>query len=152
MSETKVENPIMSPLTWGKPSQILRQLGIILLILLGWGLLLALVALPPEDELTPRPSGQLLTWEQDVFPIFQKHCLLCHGASGGYSMGTKESALAGGRSGRAIIPGDAQNSLLHRLLKGAVGSTPQMPLGQPPLPTELIEIISDWINQLPATP
>jgi hypothetical protein len=152
MSEAQGANPVKPPLTWGKPSLVLKQIGIALLILLGWGLLLALVALPPQDSQPPRRAGEALTWEQDIYPVIQKHCLVCHGASGGYDLGTKEKALVGGRSGRAIIPGDAQNSLLYRLLQGPVGSKPRMPLGQPPLPAEVIELLGDWINQLPATP
>jgi len=65
------------------------------------------------------------------------------------SLASYEQALRGGRNGPAIIPGNAEGSLLYRTLLGPVDGIPQMPLGQAQLSSEEIGLIRGWINQLP---
>ncbi len=79
-----------------------------------------------------------LVWG-DVFPIFQQHCIGCHGESGGFSLETYDNAILGDR----IISGDPDGSLLVRRIVGAV--TPLMPLGGSPLPNQSIDLIRTWI-------
>jgi mono/diheme cytochrome c family protein len=137
-------------LDWGSPQQIIKQLGIALAIIAVWGLLWVIFGASQgaAPTATAKP-GQKLTWEEHDFPVVQKHCLLCHGSSGGLSLASYEQTLAGGAHGPAVIPGNAQDSLLYRLISGPAGSIPRMPLGQAPLPPETIALIRDWINQLP---
>ena len=139
------------PLTWGSVKQIRQQVGILLTVVACWGLVLGVIMAPqPQDDLPAVVAGEALTWDQHIYPIMQRHCTLCHGASGGLSLATYESALAGGVNGPAIIPGDAENSLLYVLLLGPAQGIPAMPLGQATLPQATIDLIGQWIDQLPA--
>ncbi|MGH9629838.1 MAG: DUF1501 domain-containing protein [Bryobacteraceae bacterium] len=56
-------------------------------------------------------------FEMRVRPLLAKNCFSCHSSSkmGGLEMTSRESLLKGGQSGPAIVPGDAQGSLLTRV-------------------------------------
>ena len=67
----------------------------------------------------------------------------------------KTALLRGGKSGKAVIPGKAKDSLLYKLLlgptKAAGREIPAMPKSMGgesnSLPPEKIEIIKNWIDQ-----
>jgi len=85
---------------------------------------------------------------RQVQPIFVQSCSGCHGdkvQSGALRLDEKAPALAGGKSGKAILPGDAANSPMMKRLAGA-GGLPRMPLGGPALPAEKIDLIRQWID------
>ena len=102
---------------------------------------------------------------KEVQPIFAESCLKCHGApdpqdprkktAGNLRLDDKIAALKGGKSGKAIVPGKAKDSLLYKLLLGPtkVGGReiPAMPRAMggesSSLPPEKIEIIKKWIDQ-----
>lgn len=133
--------------------QVWRQLGIVAGAVVCWGLLLAILSVPQESQPFPNIApGEMLTWDEHILPVMQRHCVLCHGASGGLDLSTYGAALAGGNSGRAIVPGDARGSLLYQVLLGPLDDIPAMPLGQPRLPDETIALIEAWINQLRTPP
>jgi len=135
---------------WGTRAQIVRQLGIALVVVLIWGLLWMVLNFSggarQVAEVKPGPSP---TWDEHIRPVLQRHCALCHGSSGALSLASYEQALRGGAHGPAFVPGSAEGSLLYRVLVGSVNSIPRMPFGQAPLPPETIALIQDWINQLP---
>lgn len=104
----------------------------------------------PQTPPTPPPptGGSTVSFATRVLPIFTRHgCTGCHGGSGGLSVGTVAQILTGGSHGPAVIPGDANNSILIRKL----GSTPpfggRMPQGGPFLPDTTVAVISTWINE-----
>ena len=91
--------------------------------------------MPPEGEpqLTPEELETLRGWladgaampadnqpahgvtQHDAIPVLLLRCTVCHGArrqEAGLDLRTKESMLRGGKSGPAIVPGDAEASLL----------------------------------------
>ena len=137
-------------LNWGASRQILRQLGALLVVLVCWGLVLAVVVAPPRQAALADVTGREgLNWDEHVFPVVQQNCLLCHGTSGGLSLATYEDASIGGAHGPAIVPGDAEGSLLHQVLLGPVVDIPAMPLGQAQLPQETIDLMGRWIDGLP---
>ena len=76
----------------------------------------------------PTPT-QTEFFEKNVRPVLTENCVSCHGnsASGGLRLDSREAALAGGKSGAAIIPGDPDKSLLMAAVRhtGAL----KMPLG-----------------------
>ncbi|MDF1596094.1 MAG: c-type cytochrome [Acidimicrobiia bacterium] len=82
------------------------------------------------------------TWTKDVLPILQASCASCHGSAGGWDASTYSSTINSGRSGPAVVPGDADKStMIQRLLRnGAL-----MPPGTP-LPEEQIAILIYWVN------
>lgn len=66
----------------------------------------------PVPTLTPLPGG-LASWEAGISDLLQQRCGICHNSAariGGLDLTSYESALTGGQSGAAIIPGDPDNS------------------------------------------
>jgi len=84
-----------------------------------------------------------LTFEKDVRPILRTYCLDCHGGEtvkGKLDLRLRRFAEAGGTSGPALVPGDADESyLLVRMQEG------EMPPGEKKVPPELIAVVERWI-------
>jgi cytochrome b subunit of formate dehydrogenase len=113
----------------------------------------AITTLPPRETVeafspqTPTPSPQpsptafpiaQLTWNALVGPLLAERCGECHGSDGGLSLATYSDALAGGASGAAIVPGEADSSLL--VAHQARGDHP----GQ--LSGEELALVREWIE------
>ena len=91
--------------------------------------------------------------EKDVLPIFQMHCVNCHGKSkqeGGLDLSTQAGRLKGGDSGAALIPGKPGKSLLYaRILAREM---PPLDEIRPPTTAE-VETLRQWIEAgAPADP
>ena len=78
------------------------------------------------------------------------------GPGGGLRLDDKAAALKGGRHGKSIITGKADDSLLYNVLNGRVkvgnDEVHQMPKARPnqeakPLPDDQIDLIKRWIDQ-----
>jgi len=88
-----------------------------------------------------------VTFSRDVLPLLQRECLSCHrgsAAPGGYSLESGERLLAGGRKGRAVVPGKPREGTLLRYLTGEL--KPQMPPGKP-LPLDQVAVLRRWIEE-----
>jgi hypothetical protein len=89
-------------------------------------------------------------FDRDVAPILQKHCTECHSEDDPEAklrLSTRDGLLYGSASGRILIPGQAKESLLLRLL--SAGSKPHMPPeGQ--LSDAEIASVTRWVDQLSA--
>lgn len=79
-----------------------------------------------------------------VQPIFEKHCVSCHGTSSGLGLESRDKVMAGSESGPVVAPGDPAASLLVKHLTGE--AKPRMPLGQRALPATDIDTIRAWIQ------
>jgi cytochrome b subunit of formate dehydrogenase len=102
---------------------------------------------------TPRPTATLLptpkpgegvganTWLGQYEALFRNRCGTCHGITsvGGLSLATLEQALAGGKSGPAIVPGNPEDSVLVQVQQA--GGHP----GQ--LSSDELARVIEWINQ-----
>jgi len=121
------------------------------LLLVSWGLALGSMlpsALEAADE-KPAP-----VFESDVAPILRAYCWSCHGGGGraaGLDTRSLPLLLKGGKSGAAIVRGNAAESLLYqKIVKGEM--PPEKPLGPndnylPATPQpEKIETIRAWID------
>ena len=64
---------------------------------------------------------------------------------GGLDMRSTETLLQGGKSGPAVVPGEAPRSLLYQAASHA--GELKMPPGAGPLPAADLSILRDWINQ-----
>ena len=82
---------------------------------------------------------------QDAYAIFEASCLICHGPDGAYreTLLMEHDALI---EGGTVVPGNPNASELYKRLLGTTeNGGAQMPLGQPPLPTQSIDTIRRWI-------
>ena len=90
------------------------------------------------------------TFEKEIKPIFDKHCIVCHGpnvARNDFRPLTFDLLLEGGtRGGPGIIPGKSSISSVIRRLRG--DKQPRMPAEAPPLPRKVIDRIADWVDGL----
>jgi hypothetical protein len=91
---------------------------------------------------------------QDVFssmiqPVLEKDCAGCHGKGQTLSkldLRTRETMIAGGARGPAVIPGNSAQSLLMKMI--SAGNPVQMPPGGPEqkLAPQAIEAFARWID------
>jgi len=85
-----------------------------------------------------------------VFPIFEKSCLTCHGPEkkkGGLRLDSQTATLKGGDDGIVLVPGDAAKSDLYRRITLPSGNDDVMPNKGAVLTKAQTDLIRDWINQ-----
>jgi len=83
-----------------------------------------------------------------IRPILERSCWNCHGEAlqlSGLDLRTRESALRGGDSGAAIVPGRAGESRLYRRVAGL--EEPPMPVEGAALTREEIAAVREWIDE-----
>jgi mono/diheme cytochrome c family protein len=104
----------------------------------------------PSPQLKPAGGASApVDFQKDVQPIFENSCYVCHGPNtqtSGFRLDMKQAALAGGKNGKAIIPGKAMESPLYARVAG-LGGVSRMPMGGQPLDPDLVEKIRQWIDQ-----
>ena len=89
-------------------------------------------------------------YTQRVLPIFQTNCYRCHGGfnhRGDLSMETRAGLLKGGHKGAAMVPGNAEQSLLIKLIRHQGPIDDPMPM--PPkskISDDDIATVSHWIQ------
>lgn len=86
-------------------------------------------------------------FETKVRPLLVKKCNACHAAApqAGLRLDSRDALLKGGKSGPAIVPGDADSSLLMAVLKHTHARIQMPPPGK--LPQEELDAIALWIKQ-----
>ena len=103
----------------------------------------------PQTSTQPSPTSQptpsLPTFNNDILPLFQKSCTMCHGAMGGWDGTSYQAVMTTGDHSPVVIPGDAANSLLAQKLLGTSTFGDIMPPGGK-LPDATIQVILDWIE------
>ena len=83
-------------------------------------------------------------FEGQVLPLLKARCLSCHSArvkQGGLSLETRDDLLTGGKTGAAIMPGNAVDSLLMSLVM-----TGKMPMGGKALSADEVAMLRRWIE------
>jgi len=99
----------------------------------------------PAATPTPQAEADVPSFVNDIIPIFEQSCTVCHGTFGGWDAASYDSVINSGDNGPAVIPGDAENSLLAQKILGTHNIGSIMPPGGK-LPDEEIRIILDWID------
>ena len=87
------------------------------------------------------------SFTRDIRPILQKQCQGCHQPSlksSGLDLTSFEEIRKGGKRGPLFVAGKPDESQVIRYLKGE--SLPRMPLGQPALKADEIELVREWIR------
>ena len=108
-------------------------------------LLACATAFLPDANSQEAPSEAPIHFETEVRPILKAHCFHCHGEQdhreGGLDLRLVHLLEKGGDSGAAIVPGNADKSLLiQRVLDG------QMPPGGKTIPDAQKQILKRWIQ------
>ena len=92
---------------------------------------------------------------RDIEPIFQEHCLDCHGpdkAKGEFRVDQLASLLRGGDSGEvAVVPGDPAGSFLVKAIRHEEPDYEMPPKGDPLSDAEIASI-ERWITEGAKTP
>ncbi len=104
-----------------------------------------------DDPVGPDPD-EPVSFSEHVIPIFQQHgCIGCHGPTlqeNNLRVDSVERLLAGGDSGEpAVIPGNAEGSMLIRQMSPNPPLGNRMPFGMSPVPESQQDIIKRWINE-----
>lgn len=87
-------------------------------------------------------------FSHQIVPILREHCGECHTGDkkkGSFSMNDRASLLAGGESGKAVLPG---NSAKSPLIEAITSKDPdkQMPPKGARLAPEKVKLLRDWID------
>ena len=90
--------------------------------------------------------GQSNSVEKAARAVLDAKCVGCHGEARMSGLDFRElgSILKGGKRGPAIVPGNAEASLLYKAVKR--DGELQMPPGKTPLAASEISALRDWIN------
>lgn len=121
-------------------------IGAWLLATLGTGLASGLDAPLPSDP--PRVRAQVL-FRQRVRPMLEAKCLGCHGdgeeLEGDLDLRSREAMLRGGKSGPALVPGDALASLIYQSVR-RTDERMMPPKDRERLTPEEIAALKAWIE------
>jgi cytochrome c553 len=96
-------------------------------------------------EIVKATGNETVSFIRDVAPTFVNTCGGCHGnrRSGGLSLATFEGVMVGGESGRAIVPGDVEASILFQKLRDG-----EMPQGnQARITRKFYADLQTWIKE-----
>jgi len=104
-------------------------------------------AVPATEAPATQPvsQGVIVSFTNDILPIFNSRCANCHGGNRteeGLVLLSYADVLKGSKNGAVVTPGIADESLLVELV-----STQKMPKRGPKLTPTQIQLIVDWINQ-----
>ena len=107
----------------------------------------AIAAVPVAAEDAAATGDRLARFEREVRPLLIEHCYACHAADadrieGGLQVDSLAALLAGGDSGPAIVPGNADGSLLVEAIHYDGYEMP--PSG--PLASEDVAVLVRWID------
>jgi len=98
-------------------------------------------------------GAENVDFARDVKPIFDAHCITCHGPNqqkSGFRLDSRDRALAGGEFGEeAIVPGKPREGSLLKLVDGSDKQffMPPKKSGMKPLSPSQVETLRRWIAQ-----
>ncbi|MBH25302.1 MAG: hypothetical protein CMH57_12800 [Myxococcales bacterium] len=93
-------------------------------------------------------SGEVLTFAEDILPIFTEHqCTVCHGGLGGHTLTTLDELLSTGDHAPVVEPCNSADSVLMQKMREDPPFGDPMPQGLPLVPPEQLAIIAAWIDQ-----
>ncbi|MDE2135690.1 MAG: cytochrome c [Alphaproteobacteria bacterium] len=121
--------------------------------LIGAAALAVVIVMPTQAVSVPQP----VSFQKQVLPIFQEHCVACHSPGGaGYisvdmDLRSYKALRSGSAGGIAVIPFHPRSSPLMRVLDDDWSSSNINSLRMPPMGPKLspddLKTISEWIKQ-----
>ena len=106
---------------------------------------LALLSAAPAFAAPPSPEA-IEFFEKRVRPVLAEQCFSCHGGKkqkGGLRLDSETALLRGGESGKVVIPGDPDKSLLIRAIRHQ--GDLKMPQNEK-LPADAVEALTAWVK------
>src|SRR5262245_27240771 len=94
----------------------------------------------------PVLAQEKVTFQDHVLPVVEANCAKCHNADkkkGDLDLTSYSGAMAGGASGKVIVPGDAEASKLIKVITHA--EEPTMPPNRGRLADKEIAVFRKWI-------
>jgi mono/diheme cytochrome c family protein len=132
-----------------KSSRFKSGIGLLIAIIITSNSTTSLGAVVDASKLPPA-SSRKTDFAKDIQPIFADRCYECHGPKKqehSLRLDQKASALKGGDSGLAIVPGKSADSLLIHAVAGARDDLKRMPKKGDPLTAQEIGLLRAWIDQ-----
>jgi mono/diheme cytochrome c family protein len=114
---------------------------LVLAIIASYDLVRAESALPPA-------ASQQVEFQQQIQPLFEKHCVKCHGPEkqkGDLRLDVKSMALRGGADGAVIVPGKGSESRLVVAVSGVDEDLIMPPKGER-LSAQEVGVLRRWID------
>ena len=127
----------------------MKQTIVTALAILSWGQFAAGAAVAEGKPFSALPSPRKIDFDRDIQPVFAAKCYSCHGPEkqkSGLRLDTPERAMAGGDTGKAIVPGKSSKSLLYRYIAGLDPEIKMPPKGER-LSRDEIAAIRTWIDE-----
>jgi mono/diheme cytochrome c family protein len=110
----------------------------------------AFAVIPPEQiKQLPPAVTHPIDFTKEIKPILENSCVNCHGHGrdkGGFKMDTRETLLAGGDSGDAIVVGNSAQSYLVHLVAGTDPDSIMPKKGTKLTPAQ-VGLVRAWIDQ-----
>ena len=127
----------------------------LLTILAGLAVQLSAASAAPAQNTSAAEQEGLHYFETHVRPVLVEHCYKCHSKNAdklraSLLLDSKAGILKGGDSGKIIVPGKADESLLIRAIRYQVEDLEMPPKKK--LPPRAIDQIVHWINLGAALP
>lgn len=97
-----------------------------------------------EAGVSPTSTPGPVSFSQDVLPIFEAKCKMCHGTLGGWDASSYQAATTTGDHAPVVTPGDVEKSLLAQKLLGTQTTGGIMPPAGKLSEAE-IQVILSWI-------
>ena len=110
-------------------------------------ILLLLVSFVSQTASTSLAAEQEEFFEARVRPLLVKRCYECHRrkSEGGLRLDSRQAMLKGGESGPAIVPGNAEKSLLWKAVAGKHDELEMPP--KKPLNEGEVKVFAKWIAE-----
>ncbi len=97
-----------------------------------------------EAGVIPQPTPGISSFMENVMPIFEAKCVLCHGSMGGWDATSYSAVMTSGDNAPTVIPNDGESSILAQKIVGTYTYGGIMPPGGKMTNSE-IQLILDWI-------
>lgn len=118
------------------------------MILLPFGCRVCFVCFALVGTVAAADNKEVITYEDQIKPIFRQHCFACHGEdkqTADLNLQTYATVLKGGSGGEAVVAGRSSQSALFKAITDPDDSA-RMPPKKPPIPQEQIALIKKWID------
>src|ERR1043166_5725720 len=99
-------------------------------------------------QAVPQSPSSAQELDRSARAILARECLSCHGEArvSGLDMRQLDAILKGGQKGPAVVPGNAEGSLLYQAASHQ-GALKMPPGSKAPLPPSDLKVLRDWINR-----